>query len=294
MALLPFLSRKPKSPNSVVDVKIDHLQYTLAGFADPEQQRKLLKTLTWTAQMTWVGAVSGQVLPGMTRPVTSSRYAKTVADPKNVTYFGTEKAVIDASSFDGAARIENGFGSFDMKKGLLASAKVKSTKPRKDRAGNPKPQGRYVDIPFRHATPETPAKGLVFASTLPPEVYEAVKYNPELRRITMTQLQQVGHAAPRVKPKVGPMTADYQHKAALYEGLHPRGSRGAAYGNARRYLTFRRVSTSSDPNSWVMPAQEPNPVIQSVVRRLDQEMPQLLDAYITALVAEMKTLVTQP
>ena len=54
-------------------------------------------------------------------------------------------------------------------------------------------------------------------------------------------------------------TTDYQHQVPIYLNLERKGA-----DRHSQYMTFRTVSASSAPGSWMYPKKPANPIMQSV------------------------------
>lgn len=133
-----------------------------------------------------------------------------------------------------ARMIEGGASSFDMKIGFAKSGKIKYNK-----------KGEwYINIPFRHATPDAVGESELFSSKIPREIYNISKRN-QGSPVTFEQLPKEFQ-----KLKSNPTTG-YVHKAPIFQGL-VRKEVGATPAEKRgQYMTFRRVSQKSDPDSWI-------------------------------------------
>lgn len=136
--------------------------------------------------------------------------------------------------------IEEGHGPWDEKPFLLGSLKAKRTKD-----GKP-----FLTVPFRHATPQAIAEAGIFSSIIPQDVYQLAKNSPmPLKRSQLPESQQI----PGVRKEInipGLKVPEYIHKAAKYEGLVRVEASSSENENRGQYMTFRRVSDKSDPNSW--------------------------------------------
>jgi len=139
-----------------------------------------------------------------------------------------------------ALMIEEGHGPWDEKPFLLGSLKAKRTKD-----GKP-----FLTVPFRHATPQAIAEAGIFSSIMPQDVYQLAKNSPmPLKRSQLPESQQI----PGVRKEInipGLKVPEYIHKAAKYEGLVRVEASSSENENRGQYMTFRRVSDKSDPNSW--------------------------------------------
>lgn len=238
----------------------------------------------------WVSAVSGTVLPGMTNPVEDEEYARSLGMPAALRRVAPMTWMVMAD-YEKAERIELGFGSYDMKPGLLAGPNSRVGKDGR----------RYNTVPFRFGTPQTsgPNKGqprphFPGEQTMPVEVYDVVKQGGAYPASSEGQRTKVPYLFNEAGDPIGgvnfeafdrgldePMQESYTWKTGLYSGMKGFGSPGH-----RMYMTFRRVSEpatstrtyrrpdgkivtiattkGSDPNSWIHPGQRANPVIQAV------------------------------
>jgi len=163
--------------------------------------------------------------------------------------------------------IENGIKAYDQKQALLRSPRAKVSK-----SGS-----RYLTVPFRHGVP-----GAVTMAAMPQHIYDAAKtltYSRKNNFLTAmitgkkyswggklqdTSEGQRSHTAPH--PGRG-----YTWKTGLYSGMvkvgKPRHS---------QYLTFRRVSSNSDPASWQYPGVKARPIREAVVENTREEVLQLI------------------
>lgn len=151
--------------------------------------------------------------------------------------------------------LESGAQSFDMKLGFKSSKKVHIKK----HGG-----GWYLTIPFRHATSNALAEDAGFANSLPEDIYNIVEslkptivskgkvvvYGGSLKESQMPkQYQDVRHVHEAVKAG-GVKYGAYTHKSNIFDNMIKVQNK---YANAtqNKYMTFRRVSDKSDPNSWI-------------------------------------------
>lgn len=140
-----------------------------------------------------------------------------------------------------ALMIEEGTGPFDEKPGFQKSSKAKQKK---------NGLGWFLTVPFRHATPQAIAEAGIFSSIMPQDVYQLAKNSPmPLKRSQLPESQQI----PGVRKEInvpGLKVPEYIHKAVKYEGLVRIEASSSENENRGQYMTFRRVSDNSDPNSW--------------------------------------------
>lgn len=157
---------------------------------------------------------------------------------------------------DIANKIEDGSAAFDLKKGEFGNKK--STKDGK---------GWYVDIPFRHSSPRSLGRGLGFASSIPPEVYSTLQKlikNKGVERIVKKDLPI--NYANTITKSGSPGYQPYTHKSPIYEGLTRKGE-----SFQRKYFTFRRISSKSDPNSWIHPGFTPKNLMDKALGIYDTD-----------------------
>lgn len=143
-----------------------------------------------------------------------------------------------------ALMIEDGSYPFDMKEYFATSGKVKIKKD----------GGWYLTVPFRHATPGAVAESGIFSSVLTPEVYKAVQV-AESNKLKQRDLPPA-FSQPNSRPGInvpGLKVPEYVHKSPQYLGLTKVNVSSTPNENRNAYMTFRRVSDKSDPNSWRYP-----------------------------------------
>lgn len=241
-----------------IDMAVDQVTERLA---------EAVREQTLFIQSVWVSAVSGNLLPGMSRPVHDERYAATISDAASLQYpFDGDPfhGKIVALNGDVALRHEHGVPSFDMKPSLLRGPNSRVAKDGK---------GRFNTVPFVHTVPGTVG---VKGREMPAEIYALakglayggrLKLPGELAGWGMRSKVPAGVNAEwnRRQSWIGrflrtpPMTAPYTHKTGHYEGMVRVGRKGHS-----SYMTFRRVSSNSSPNSWIHPGREPNPILAAV------------------------------
>lgn len=148
--------------------------------------------------------------------------------------------------------IESGASPFDIKVGFARSSKAKRT------AGG----GWYLTVPFRHATPGALGENEVFSNIMPTSVYAvAKKLEPTVstlggvKRGGSLQVNQIPspHNIPRTRAMIVTKSKtfeEYKHKHSIYEGMQ-RSQKTYEKATQGSYVTFRRVSSNSDKNSWI-------------------------------------------
>lgn len=166
-----------------------------------------------------------------------------------------------------ASTIEDGIKPFDMKSKMLQSNKAKIGKDGK----------RFITVPFRHGTP-----GASTMPAMPSAVHSQAKSLGYSRRNNIIKAFFTGRkytwngrlkADPQgqrshVAPHSG---AGYTWKTGQFSGMVKMGK-----GNHTQYLTFRRVSENSDPQSWHHPGVKPRPIREAVIENTRDEALQLI------------------
>lgn len=168
--------------------------------------------------------------------------------------------------------LEEGATAFDIKQGMMASAKVKFDKHGK----------KYITVPFRWGTPGIVGDSDVFSGIMPREVYNAAKkLNPNIpmatgsrsRGLDTSQLSaQYNSSAsrPEIKDSVGKILfKEYVHKTSIFQGITKMqdGSTGQ-----NRYFSFRRISERSDPDAFIHPGIEKHNIMQRTLDKFDQSV----------------------
>lgn len=129
-------------------------------------------------------------------------------------------------------KLEKGFGAYDIKDVLKNSPKVKHTKD----------GGWYITVPFRHRTPGTSGSA-AGGQAMPGDIYSRARVlAANTGRLTGTEQQY-----PPRRSWTG-----YQHKSGIFEGMK-RNVKKYDKAIQSTYVTFRRVSNNSDPDSWWHP-----------------------------------------
>jgi hypothetical protein len=211
----------------------------------------------------WVSAVQGSVLPGMVRSVTDDVYARSLSTGESMKFpeflYGI---VMPVNHDDIVDRIEDGYGAFDMKPGLLNGPKSRPTADGK---------GRFNTVPMRHLTPQkSGAGGISVQMRMPNEVYAAAK---KLGRSSQGGQGNMDWGDSLNWDQLPASSWNgYTHQSNIYQGMYRVGS-----DKHTQYLTFRRVSSQrtvktrngtktigSAANSWIHLGVSPNPVIEAV------------------------------
>lgn len=142
--------------------------------------------------------------------------------------------------------VEKGLEPFDMKEGFSRSWK---RKPAYRKNGS---TGWYMTIPFRHGTPGIVGESAIFSSVMPSGVYKIAKTTLQAQDSSLkvtdlpAEFQIKGIRKEVINNISKQIFPEYQHKNSIYEGMQKSSMEGHS-----QYVTFRRVSDKSDPNSWI-------------------------------------------
>ncbi|BET57905.1 hypothetical protein [Geobacter sp. 60473] len=166
-----------------------------------------------------------------------------------------------------ARDLEYGKGPWDMKPMLLGGPKAKTGKN----------GSRYNTIPFRHGTSPKHAPNSNF-KPMPKDIYaEARKLKASVRdgnrivwggKLTGTE--------DRYTPGKNPTTG-YQHKSGRFEGM-VRIEKEYERATQSKYLTFRRVSSNSDPQAWVHPGYKAHHIARGVATHCEPAVRAIIEA----------------
>lgn len=252
----------------------------------PPQQQALTAAMSRAAAYirdTWIAAVSGTPLPGMARSVHDAAYANALRDPSAIRAISATRIEIDPA-YSGAERIESGYPSFDQKPGLLSGPAARIT-----RTGDT--IHRYTRIPVgRFQAPGPDMPGL---PALPLDIYRSVQasgvYHDAGNAILGEQQGQRStvplavnlQAITRGLPP--PMLRPYTWRSGLYAGLRPDASQ--RIGDRPSYRTWRTVSDTSDPYSWIHPGLPANHVRAAVLQATQDGVETILQDALSEIVS---------
>lgn len=236
-----------------------------AGRGDLPYTREAVRSATVdVVQRTWIEYASGVTVTysgGTFRiNVVSGEYIRSI---QNGLRFPDDLVGEVFSTAPHADLIEKGYEPFDMKPGLLASPKAKTSKSGK----------KYITVPFRHGVPGTST-----IPTMPPRVYEQARRLAYSRRNNAIKAFFTGRKytwggrleedltgqRSHIPPHPG---KGYTWKSGQYAGMVRMGR-----GRHTQYMTFRRVSENSDPQSWHHPGKAPRPIREAVVENTREEV----------------------
>jgi hypothetical protein len=164
--------------------------------------------------------------------------------------------------------LESGISAFDMKEGFRKSAKVKYSY-KTDKNGNVTAHW-YLTIPFRIGTPGIVGENSAFSNIMPQEVYNVMKGRMSDSGLKKSEIP-FPHNIPSSRREIilpSRVIPEYKHKSSIYQGMV---KKTAAYGNTTQntYMTFRRVSENSDPNSWIHKGIQAYNLMKKAVQETD-------------------------
>lgn len=201
--------------------------------------------------------------------------------------------IADPGKFQGAIfltgkmpnMIEQGASAFDMKEGFKQSAKKKQKKG----------GGWYMTIPFRYATPGALGENSVFAGSLPDEVYAVAKTQatnipiPGAKRSAGLKIEDLPqqYQAPSIRPGFSTIPesktfVEYKTKTAQFQGLVKINDNATGQN---RYMTFRRISDTSDPSAWIHPGFDAMNLAEKAIDafNMDLHIDKAIDNYLSKL-----------
>lgn len=261
MGLLTIAADLPNLDNvikSVEDASQGKLPYT---------REAVRSALTDVIQRTWIEYASGSTVSysggTFTVHVVSGEYVRSIQEGLRMEDDLTGE--IFTTSPHGAI-IEDGVKGYDMKQKMLNSPNAKVAKD----------GSRYITVPFRHGTPN--AKTM---PAMPKAVYKDAKQLGYSRRNNALTAQSTGreytwggrlkNTSEGQRSKILPNGRNYTWKNGLFSGMVRMGKQSHS-----QYMTFRRISSKSDPNSWQYPDVPPRPIRQAVIENTREEVLQLI------------------
>lgn len=137
--------------------------------------------------------------------------------------------------------LEEGTPSWDEKEAFARSPK------RKQSLGG----GWYLTVPFRHSASEDAVGN--FASKLPKVIKDIAKAKGSPLTVKDLPEQYRVKGVRKEFTEKGKVIPQYQHKAPQYQGLTRIEASSGEEKSRGKYMTFRRVSSNSDPDSWIHP-----------------------------------------
>jgi len=202
---------------------------------------------------------------------------------------GPGKASVVLSLNDKLVRmIEEGKGPFDMKIGMLASPKAKTTKD----------GTRYLTIPFRWSTPGAVGESEVFSFKMPEEIHKIVKKKEFVIPVVGGGIKSAGLTVQEIPDQYRAQTSRqpimsstgktlfdaYAHKSNIYAGLSKYQDETTGQNT---YKSFRRVSENSDADAFIHPGIKEYNLFQRALDDMDINMKKNLEFSVDQTLAQM-------
>lgn len=238
-----------------------------------------LEKLSTMYQEAWMRAASGGYLPGLPFVVNSKQYHRTIERRQiSPTSWEIYTSYATKTGLSVTELLERGHGLIDLKEGLMKGPKSRMGK-----------NGRYNIVAFRHGTPGSdPYRN----NPMPLSVYK--NFSAQLKEADQrkasgaaptggrTEVKQTPQGQRRYDwgerydksskagiqkktiTKGGKTVGEYTQKSGRWAGMVAMQA-STQKAKSSGYLTFRIVSASSDPMSWIVPEQPPWPVRRAVM-----------------------------
>jgi len=237
---------------------------------------RAVEKLSTMYQEAWRDAASGvQHLPGLPFMINSKQYQNTIKRRQIAPTVWEVYSDYTTKTGRGVTDLlEAGHGNIDLKPGLLRGPKSRQGKkgrynivsfrqgvPGTSSRNNPMPLSVYK--PFLAEIKEADAQRKAGASAIPGTSYTSKSSaKPGGRSYTWGSKydagSQWGRRSKLIQQK-GKRVGQYTHKSGKYAGM-VRLQQSTSKANSGGYFTFRVVSAGSDPQSWIVPEQEPWPI----------------------------------
>lgn len=142
--------------------------------------------------------------------------------------------------------LEEGFSSFDMKDGFMKSPKKKETKD-----GN-----WYLTVPYRHRTSGN-------TSVMPNSIKKHATKLSDGDRLSQLLVRQLGYEPQTSK-------TGYAWENSKFDSLQRIVKEYSGGAKRSQYMTFRRVSSKSDPKSWIHPGYKGLKALEKVSKKAEE------------------------
>lgn len=243
--------------------------------------KEAVKTATEYVQQEWIRSVSGvqvQYSGGVFRvKVVTGEYIRSIQEGLRYPAMGDAFTGEVATTSPHGRIVEEGIRPFDIKRGLLTSSKAKISADGK---------GKYITVAFRHNTPGNDS----VAEAMPQHIYSEAKQlmysrkNGILRKWWTGQQYSwggnIGNKPEGMQSKLtnqggngyrGGKQDQYTWQTGKYSGMVKMGK-----PKNTSYMTFRRISTNSDPKAWLHPGVPPRPVRAAVIENTKNQVIDLI------------------
>jgi hypothetical protein len=246
----------------------------------------------------WRDGASGKSYPGMSKPLYSTSYANDLVRT-GVKNSGQEWTVEIAhkgqvpsgggKTFDLVKTVETGREPRDIKDGALRGPKAKRSK-----------DGTiYAIIPFRHGSGES----VHFKSNVSDAGKRVIRNYGELNEATAMTIANPWERQRALGPKKTKFVTEPVSSRSPWAHTTPQtgrqrfvgpgvyiwqrhlrsGMRRYGTGHQGKYMTFRTISTKSDPLSWISPRVAPNRIFKSMVMYMTPRVRAMMAASLRAI-----------
>ena len=174
-----------------------------------------------------------------------------------VDYVDDKNAVIGLTPTESqlALMLEEGCSGFDIKEAMSKSSK------KHEKEGG----GWYITIPLTHAT--SSSVGESFASIMPKAVEDVVKQQPmQGGKSSPVKIDQLPEQYQKVLSNKSTGT---EHKAPIYAGIIRIDKSSTKNENRGGYMTFRRISDTSEEGSWQHPGFSALKLMEKTLQDID-------------------------
>lgn len=162
--------------------------------------------------------------------------------------------------------IEGGSPPYDLKPGLLRSSKAKHTKK-----GQP-----YITVPFKLRTPGASSGG---GLAMPSGIYKQAVKMAFGQQLSLPKRYDSYGIRSRFSPDLK-RWGHYTWKTSPFAGITKVPRFSGQLKSSGEYLTFRRVSKNSDPNSWIHPGFQAKNFVDKAAVSLNKIFPDIVNSVI--------------
>lgn len=243
--------------NKLIDISGTIEEFSLSSDEVSSLSRYILDSVSGEFKRNWESNVDNSGLHQTKQSYYNAMYFQQPDDYNIIIGLATTKDKL-------ALMLEDGATSFDIKKGFARSNKRvqklsvdKKGNLIRDSKGRTQDGGWYMTIPFRWATSEAIAESSIFASKMPKQIEKIVKISS--KPLSVGQL-------PKGFEVIKTNSVGYTHQSSIYTGIERKDISERNKGGG--YWSFRRVSDTSDPNSWIHPGFPPLKLMEKTLNEL--------------------------
>ena len=203
--------------------------------------RKALKKGAYHIADYWIQSAQGNPIEGTSETVRDADYAKSI----QVEQSGDYRYVIGSTDGEKHRKISEGTPARDQKLGLRGYKKTRYSKK-----GDP-----YLIVPFRHSTKSM--KSAKRRSSSSGKTRSVSNFFRKSAKSMITHNDPVSHQRTYRWAGTSGFAAKVlgTHKSDIYSGM-TRFETSTGKSSSSAYMTFRVMSSKSDPKSWIIPAKK--------------------------------------